>query len=60
MLPELTVLASGLITKEGLEVDGVKYTFKVTVGGKLGYVVCFGYFCRFICITKCLFHSRCK
>jgi hypothetical protein len=32
-LPQLAAVVSGVLSKEGLEVDGVKYTFKVTFGG---------------------------
>jgi hypothetical protein len=38
-VPQLAGVVSWLLSEEGLEVDGVKYTFKVTFGGKLAYVV---------------------
>jgi hypothetical protein len=38
-LPRLAAVVSGLLSAEGLKVDGVKYTLKVTFGGKMGYVV---------------------
>jgi hypothetical protein len=34
-LPTLAAVVSELMSEEGLEVVGVKYTFKVTFGGKL-------------------------
>jgi hypothetical protein len=39
-VPLLAAVVSWLLSKEGLEVDGAKYTFKVTFGGKMAYVVC--------------------
>jgi hypothetical protein len=43
-LPQLAAMVSELMSDEGLEVDGVRYTFKVTFGVMLGdawWVVCF-------------------
>jgi hypothetical protein len=37
-LPQLASVVSELMYGEGLEVDGVMYTFKVTFGGKHGNV----------------------
>jgi hypothetical protein len=39
LLPFAAVV-SGLLSEEGLEVDSVKYTFKLIFGNELGYVVC--------------------
>ena len=32
-LPQLSAMVAQLLSQEGMEVDGVKYTFKVTFGG---------------------------
>ena len=37
-IPQLAAVVSELMSNEGLEVDGVKYTLKVTFGGMLGDV----------------------
>jgi hypothetical protein len=43
-IPQLAAVVLELMSKEGLEVDGVKYSFKVTFGGMLGdvgWAMCF-------------------
>jgi hypothetical protein len=45
-LPQLAAVVSELMSEEGLEVDGVKNTFKVAFGGKLSSVKWAVYFVK--------------
>jgi hypothetical protein len=60
-IPQLGRVVSELMSDEELEVDGVKYTFKVTFGGMLGDVglaMCF--FVAFMCIIMLFSNITCK